>query len=99
MGRRILVVVAAFALAGSPDVSEAQAGSPKPPAADENPRGPGADRNSGSGETLGERLDRTDGVIRPPENIAPDMRVPAPQPDIDPGIRVPPPAMQKTEPK
>ena len=30
---------------------------------------------------LSEKLDRTDGVIRPPANIAPDMAVRAPVPD------------------
>jgi hypothetical protein len=33
-----------------------------------------------TGESLGERLDRSDGVIRPPEGVAPDMRVPPKDP-------------------
>jgi hypothetical protein len=35
----------------------------------------------GSGATLSDKLERSDGVIRPPAGIAPDMTVPAPVPD------------------
>jgi hypothetical protein len=44
------------------------------------------------GESLSERLDRTDGVIRPPPDVAPEMpqaRPPAPDPGTTPVI--PPP--------
>lgn len=43
------------------------------------------------GETLSERLSRTEGVIKPPENIAPDMRVPAPDPTPNTTPVIPPP--------
>ncbi len=45
----------------------------------------------GSGETLSEKLNRSDGVIRPPEGIAPDMSAPAPVPNpgTTPVIRPP----------
>ena len=46
---------------------------------------------SGSGETLSDKLERSDGVIRPPAGIAPDMstRAPVPNPGTTPVI--PPP--------
>jgi hypothetical protein len=36
---------------------------------------------TGSTENLSEKLNRTDGVIRPPASATPDMRVPAPVPE------------------
>ncbi len=43
-------------------------------------------------ETLTEKLDRTDGVLKPPSGIAPPMNVPAPAPHIDREMVVPVPA-------
>ncbi len=44
-----------------------------------------------SGETLSDRLERTEGVIRPPTTATPDMRVqpPVPNPNTTPVIRPP----------
>ena len=55
----------------------------------QDPRSTGS--AGGSNETLSERLDSSDGVIRPPANIAPDMRVrpPVPDPGTTPVIRPP----------
>ena len=46
---------------------------------------------AGSGGTLSEKLERSDGVIRPPEGISPDMstRAPVPNPGTTPVIRPP----------
>jgi hypothetical protein len=44
-----------------------------------------------SPQTLSEKLDRTDGVIRPPTDIAPDMSVPAPDPNPGTTRVIPPP--------
>ncbi len=46
---------------------------------------------SGSGSTLSEKLERSDGVIRPPGGIAPDMTVPAPVPNPGTTPVIPPP--------
>lgn len=46
---------------------------------------------SGGGATLSDKLQATDGVIRPPENIAPDMRTPAPVPNPGTTPVIPPP--------
>ena len=46
---------------------------------------------TGSTNTLSDKLERTDGVIRPPETATPDITVPAPVPDpgTTPVIRPP----------
>jgi len=46
-----------------------------------NPLTPSEPSATGSTESLSEKLNRTDGVIRPPSSATPDMRVPAPVPD------------------
>jgi hypothetical protein len=76
-----------------------------PPQAQSGPQDPRSTRSdTRPGESLTERLDRTDGVIRPPANVAPEMpqaRPPAP----DPGTTtvIPPPGTpggnQQVEPK
>lgn len=43
------------------------------------------------GETLSDRLNRTDGVITPRSNIDPDIRVPAPVPNPNTTPVIPPP--------
>lgn len=49
-------------------------------------------RDPGStGTTLSDRLEKTDGVIRPPSGIAPDMTVPAPVPNPGTTPVIPPP--------
>jgi hypothetical protein len=45
----------------------------------------------GPNDTLSEKLEATDGVIRPPSNIAPDMTVPAPVPNPGTTPVIPPP--------
>jgi hypothetical protein len=42
-------------------------------------------------ESLSEKLSETEGVIRPPEGIDPDIKVPAPVPNPDTTIVIPPP--------
>jgi len=44
-----------------------------------------------SNESVGERLERSDGVIRPPEGAAPDMRVPPKDPGAGSTMPVIPP--------
>ena len=66
---------------------------------------PGANGPSatGSTNTLSEKLEQTDGVIRPPETASPDITVPAPVPDpgTTPVIRPPgsPGGNQQVDPK
>jgi hypothetical protein len=56
-----------------------------------------------SQEDLSKRLDRTDGVIRPPDAIDPDIHAPAPQPNPGTTPVIPPPGTpggdQSVEPK
>lgn len=42
-------------------------------------------------ETLSDKLERGKGVIRPPDGISPDMRVPAPVPEPNTTPVIPPP--------
>jgi hypothetical protein len=44
---------------------------------------------TGSTRSLSDKLEQSDGVIRPPENISPDIAVPAPDPGTTPVIRPP----------
>ncbi|WP_414476209.1 hypothetical protein [Microvirga sp. M2] len=69
--------------------------------------GPQDPRSTGSvgrsNETLSDKLNRTDGVIRPPANIAPDMTVRPPVPNPGTTRVIPPPGTpggdQTIEPK
>lgn len=46
---------------------------------------------TGSTNTLSDKLERTDGVIRPPETATPDITVPAPVPNPGTTPVIPPP--------
>lgn len=88
---KIATALAAFALA----TSAAFAQTPAPgatPGTDRPPQDPRATGTVRPGETLTDRLDRTDGVLRPEPGIAPDMTVPAPVPDPGTTPVIPPPA-------
>jgi hypothetical protein len=76
-----------------------------PPQAQSGPQDPRSTQSAAQpGESLTERLDRTDGVIRPPANVAPQMPQASP-PAPDPGttLVIPPPGTpggdQRVEPK
>jgi hypothetical protein len=51
-----------------------------------------------TGETLSERLNRTEGVIKPPATATPDMTVPAPVPNPGTTPVIPPPGSSPTDP-
>jgi hypothetical protein len=51
-----------------------------------------------TGETLSDRLQRTDGVIKPPATGTPDMTVPAPVPNPGTTPVIPPPGTSPTDP-
>ena len=95
------------ALAQNPQVLQQQA--PNMPAPNQMPAekvepdsklsGTNGPSSTGSTNTLSDKLEQTDGVIRPPETATPDITVPAPVPDpgTTPAIRPPP--NQKVDPK
>jgi hypothetical protein len=58
----------------------------------------GTTGSTGSGETLSDRLSRTDGVIKPPVTGTPDMTVPAPVPNPGTTPVIPPPGTSRTDP-
>jgi hypothetical protein len=98
--RDLLIVGAALAvLVASVEAAAAQA---RPPSSDvpqsdiqgqpdprQDPRSTGAVGRSP--QNLSEKLDSTSGVIRPPADIAPDMSVPAPDPNPGTTRVIPPP--------
>ncbi len=84
------VIVGVVAISGDARPLRAQ----EPPTLQPPRPGPNADTAPAlpdTGETLGERLDRSDGVIRPPEGVAPDMRVPPKNPEAGSTMPVIPP--------
>ena len=103
MWRRIVVAAAAVAvaaLAGPADVARAQAdpsqlppGHPRSVPEETRPGVPplGSDGRSEVDRTLSERLDRTDGVLKPPSGIDPGIHVPAPVPNPGTTPVIPPP--------
>jgi hypothetical protein len=52
---------------------------------------PSSTGSTGSRGTLSDKLEQSEGVIRPPSNIAPDMTVPAPVPNPGTTPVIPPP--------
>jgi hypothetical protein len=54
--------------------------------------------STGSGGNLSEKLERSDGVIRPPATATPDMRVPAPVPNPGTTPVIPPPGTSPSDP-
>ena len=54
--------------------------------------------SSAAGETLSDRLQRSEGVIAPPATATPDMRVPAPVPDPGTTPVIPPPGTSPSDP-
>jgi hypothetical protein len=99
------------ALAQNPEVLKQQA--PNMPAPnqmpaekvepDRNLSGPNGPSETGSTNSLSDKLEQSDGVIRPPANASPDITVPAPVPDpgTTPVIRPPgsPGGNQQLDPK
>ena len=68
---------------------------------DSNLSGTKEPSETGSTNTLSDKLERSDGVIRPPENDSPDIVIPAPDPGTTPVIRPPgsPGGNQQLDPK
>ena len=95
------------ALAQNPQVLQQQA--PNMPAPSQMPAekvepdsklsGTNSPSSTGSTNTLSEKLEQTDGVIRPPETATPDITVPAPVPDPGTTPVIRPPANQQVSPK
>lgn len=61
------------------------------PAEKVEPQGIQPEEPSSTGSTLSDKLEKSDGVIRPPETGGPDIRVPAPVPDPGTTPVIPPP--------
>src|SRR5215213_6375578 len=91
----LLISVAAGLVAGTPQTVQAQGQPRTSETLKSESTGPQDPRSTGSvgrsNEPLSDKLDRTDGVIRPPADIAPDMAVrpPVPDPGTTPVIPAP----------
>ncbi|MBB3017755.1 hypothetical protein FHR70_000795 [Microvirga lupini] len=66
---------------------------------DSNLSGTNGPSSTGSTKTLSDKLEQTDGVIRPPETATPDITVPAPVPNPGTTPVIRPPANQQIDPK
>lgn len=73
----------------------AQVQSPAPVEKDQTVPGTGSPRGQ---ENLTDKLNRTDGVIRPPTGVDPEIHVPAPNPNSGTMIIIPPPGTDNTAP-
>jgi hypothetical protein len=107
--RKLLIVGTAMAglMAGAEQKAQAQNQPQTSETLKSESTGPQDPRSTGSvgrsNAPSSEKLNRTDGVIRPPANIAPDMTVRAPVPDPGTTRVIPPPGTpggdQTIEPK
>jgi hypothetical protein len=94
--RKLLIASAALvAVVGSLGMAAAQGQPHTSETLRTESTGPQDPRSTGSvgrsNEPLGDKLDRTDGVIRPPADIAPDMAVRPPVPNPGTTLVIPPP--------
>jgi hypothetical protein len=103
VARRMTSAIMLGGLLATPAAAQMQPRDPNMPAPQNVPAEKmapdlGTTGSTGSGETLSERLQRSDGVIKPPETAAPDMRVPAPVPNPGTTPVIPPPGTSPTDP-
>ncbi|WP_243374001.1 hypothetical protein [Microvirga solisilvae] len=111
--KRILVLsliaagCAGTAMAQNPNVLNQQAPNMPPlqqmPAEKVDPNGVQTEDPPSTGSTLSDKLEQSDGVIRPPATATPDIRVPAPVPNPGTTPVIPPPGSpggnQQVDPK
>jgi hypothetical protein len=109
--KRVLILTILLAAGGvtaasaqNPSVLQQQA--PNMPSPQQMPAEkvePSEPSSTGSTETLSDRLEKSDGVIRPPETATPDITVPAPVPNPGTTRVIPPPGSpggnQQVDPK
>jgi hypothetical protein len=105
--KRVLVLSLAMAgsitsaLAQNPEVLQQQAPNMPPlqqmPAEKVEPKEPS--ETGSTGNTLSDKLQRSDGVIRPPQTATPDMAVPAPVPEPGTTPVIPPPGSSGGDPQ
>jgi hypothetical protein len=89
------------ALAQNPKVLQQQAPNMPPlqqmPAEKVEPREPS--ETGSTGNTLSDKLEQSEGVIRPPQTATPDMTVPAPVPEPGTTPVIPPPGSSGGDPQ
>ncbi|MCB8821656.1 hypothetical protein [Microvirga rosea] len=90
----VLAVLTAGGIAGASAQVPAQPQAPNMPAPKDMPAEkvrPADPSETGSTGTLSDKLEKSDGVIRPPATATPDMTIPAPVPDPGTTRVIPPP--------
>jgi hypothetical protein len=103
-GRRDLLIAATAAAALMASIeAAAQSRAPPPGTPQSESTGPQDSRSTGlvgrSNEPLSDKLDRSGGVIRPPDDIAPEMAVRPPDPDPGTTRVIPPPGAPGGDPR
>ncbi len=103
LARRMTAAIMLGGLLAAPALAQMQPRDPNMPAPENVPAEKmapdlGTTGTTRSGETLSERLQQSEGVIKPPATAAPDMRVPAPVPNPGTTPVIPPPGTSPTDP-
>jgi hypothetical protein len=94
----VLAVSGAMATASLAQTQPQAPNMPNPQAVPAEKMAPDMGTTGSTGETLSERLSRTEGVIKPPASATPDMTVPAPVPNPGTTPVIPPPGSSPTDP-
>jgi hypothetical protein len=98
--RRLIGLAALFGITGASAVAQTPIRPPQAPNMPPTnqvipekikPEGPSTTGTVGSGATLSDKLEATDGVIRPPANVDPEITAPAPVPNPGTTRIIPPP--------
>lgn len=91
-------LVVAMSTATSAQTQPRAPNMPSPESVPAEKMAPDLGSTGSTGETLSERLSRTEGVIKPPPSGTPDMTVPAPVPNPGTTPVIPPPGTSPTDP-
>lgn len=101
VGRTTAMALALSGLMAAGALAQTQPRDPNMPAPQNVPAekmSPDLGSTGSTGGTLSDRLERSEGVIRPPTTATPDMTVPAPVPNPGTTPVIPPPGMSPTDP-
>lgn len=94
----VLALTGAMAMSALAQVQPRDPNMPDPKSVPPEKMAPDPGATGSSGETLSDRLRRTEGVIAPPTTATPDMRVPAPVPNPGTTPVIPPPGLSPSDP-
>ena len=101
VGRTMAVLVVLGGIVATDAMAQTQPRDPNMPDPKNVPAekvAPDIGGSTGSGDTLSDRLQRTEGVIKPPATSTPDMTVTPPVPNPGTTPVIPPPGMSPSDP-